>query len=391
MEFLFTVCRVESTNRLRESLQLTAMKSSPSFAAVTAPDDQSLSQLCDYLSAQSARWQSVSDWPGDSLDACADAGVYRWFLSTDLGGLGWDAADQTRGYLRLAQADLTTTFIITQYMGAIRRIAGSQNPALVDRWLTSLVNGQTFGTVGISHLTTSRRHLSKPVLTAQANDTSNDTGFVLNGMAPWVTGVAHADVFVVGATLPDGRELLAAVPRDSIGVQPGDGISLIALSASCTDRLQFDQVAIDKSMIIAGPMENVMQSGVGGRTGGLQTSTLAIGLARAASEFLVDESTRRPDLHAATQELVSEIDSLEASLLEAVSGTSQCDTAGLRGHANRVVMRTTQAALTAAKGAGYVNGHPVGRWCQQALFFLVWSCPQSVANAHLCELAGIES
>ena len=49
----------------------------------------------------------------------------------------------------------------------------------------------------------------------------------------------------------------------------------------------------------------------------------------------------------------------------------------------------TQAALAAAKGTGYVVGHSAGRWCCEALFFLVWSCPQPVMAAQLCELAGI--
>jgi alkylation response protein AidB-like acyl-CoA dehydrogenase len=52
-----------------------------------------------------------------------------------------------------------------------------------------------------------------------------------------------------------------------------------------------------------------------------------------------------------------------------------------------MVLRATQAAMTAAKGAGYVEGHPVGRWCREALFFLVWSCPAPIAQAHLCEFA----
>jgi hypothetical protein len=47
--------------------------------------------------------------------------------------------------------------------------------------------------------------------------------------------------------------------------------------------------------------------------------------------------------------------------------------------------------LVAAKGTGYVVGHPAGRWCREALFFLVWSCPQPVSAANLCELAGLES
>jgi hypothetical protein len=61
----------------------------------------------------------------------------------------------------------------------------------------------------------------------------------------------------------------------------------------------------------------------------------------------------------------------------------------IRQRANSLVLRATQAALSAAKGTGYVLGHPAGRWCREALFFLVWSCPQPVSAAHLCELAGI--
>jgi hypothetical protein len=55
-----------------------------------------------------------------------------------------------------------------------------------------------------------------------------------------------------------------------------------------------------------------------------------------------------------------------------------------------LALRTSQAALAAAKGVGYVVGHPAGRWCREALFFLVWSCPQGVMTANLCELAGMD-
>ena len=53
------------------------------------------------------------------------------------------------------------------------------------------------------------------------------------------------------------------------------------------------------------------------------------------------------------------------------------------------VIESAEATLAAAKGTGYVQGHPAGRWCREALFFLVWSCPQPVMAANLCELAGI--
>jgi alkylation response protein AidB-like acyl-CoA dehydrogenase len=76
-------------------------------------------------------------------------------------------------------------------------------------------------------------------------------------------------------------------------------------------------------------------------------------------------------------------------LISIVRGEPGCSSEMLRQRANSLVLRATQAALGTAKGAGYVQGHPVGRWCREALFFLVWSCPQPVVSANLCELAGI--
>lgn len=351
------------------------------------PSGEAMNHLCTALSDWADRWNGVEDWPGDALRLCGEAGVYRWFLPVSSGGHAWNDVDQTRGYLRLAATDLTTTFVITQYMGAMRRIAGGQNQDITQRWLEPLATGQAFGTVGISHLTTSGRHHARPLLMA----TETNEGFRLSGFAPWVTGAAHADVYVVGASLDDGREILAAIPSTLPGVKAGPGTELVALSASCTDRLDFDDVMIDSSMLLAGPVENVMQSGSGANTGGLQTSTLAVGLARAAVGYLATEASRREDLAEATGELIEDVEALEETLLRAADGDSSCNASDIRGQANRLVLRTTQAAMTAAKGAGFVEGHPVGRWCRQALFFLVWSCPQPVAQAHLCELAGIES
>lgn len=357
----------------------------PISTPVTAPDGPSMDRLCQQLHELAPQWVTIDDWPADSLRLCGEAEVYRWFLPQSQGGQGWSEQDQIRGYLRLAEVDLTTTFVITQYIGAIRRIAGSGNQEMMDQWLERSVSGEVFTTVGISHLTTSRQHWKRPALSA----TELSDGFVLDGISPWVTGVPHASMYVVGATLEDGREILAAVPAELKGVRPGPGISLIALSGSCTDRLEFDKVHIDRSMILAGPVENVMSQGTGGTTGGLQTSTLAVGLAKAAIAFLADESSKRDDLKPAAVELAREVDELQTKLLQGSAGEAGCDVSEIRGQANRLVMRATQAAMTAAKGAGYVEGHPVGRWCREALFFLVWSCPQPVSQAHLCELAGV--
>src|SRR5213076_2429035 len=104
-------------------------------------------------------------------------------------------------------------------------------------------------------------------------------------------------------------------------------------------------------------------------------------------DFLSAEASRRSDLTPATESLRAERQTLADDLLAAARGEPGCSAENLRSRANSLALRASQAALTAAKGAGFVQGHPAGRWCREALFFLVWSCPAPVLQANLCELA----
>jgi alkylation response protein AidB-like acyl-CoA dehydrogenase len=361
-----------------------------SCAPITNPTDPALDDLCRCLLDHGSELDKTGHWPAEQLDLCGRAGVFRWFLDPVWGGFGWSDEDVVRGYLALSSACLTTTFIITQRTGACRRIAGSDNDRLKQQLLPGLAEGQSFATVGISHLTTSRRHLHRPVLTAERID----GGFRLNGFSPWVTGAHAAQHVVVGAAMidgdqPTGEQLLVALPTELPGVTAAPAAQLVGVTASHTGALRLDGVEVADEWAIAGPMENVMAAGIGAGTGGHETSTLAIGLARAAIRFIAAESAQRPDLVAPYDALAAEHAQLEHDLLAIASGQPACSKESLRQRANSLALRSTQAALAAAKGTGYVVGHPAGRWCREALFFLVWSCPQPVATANLCELAGI--
>jgi len=352
---------------------------------ITSPDDPALSLLCQRLREHATKLDEHQNWPAEQLRWCGEAGVFEWFVGPEHGGQGWTEADVVRGYLALSAACLTTTFIITQRAGAVSRIAASDNEPLRAELLPDLLAGKTFSTVGISHLTTSRQHLATPVL--RAEETAD--GFLLDGYSPWVTGAEHAQTVVTGATLPDGRQVLLALPTNLAGVSAPPSPQLVGLSASHTGQLNCKQVVVDRRWLLAGPVMEVMKQGVGAKTGGLQTSTLAVGLASAALHFLGRELTRRPELTEPTAALGGELAELQTDLLSLAEGTEVCSNAELRTRANSLVLRATQAALVAAKGAGYVVGHPAGRWCREALFFLVWSCPQPVLQSNLCELAGL--
>ena len=323
-------------------------------------------------------------WPVDQLGWCAEAGVYRWFVPREYGGDAWSDREIIDGYLALSQGCLTTAFVLTQWNAACQRIAASANEGLKSELLPRMARGELFATVGISHLSTSRQYAARPVLAAQP---SADGGWILDGYSPWVTGGAAADCIVTGATLDDGRQLLAVVPTDRPGVTAHPGQSLVALTASCTDRVDLDRVHVSADEVIAGPVAHVMQSGASGGTGGLSTSTLAIGLTLAAVGVLGEEAARRDDLRPIFEKLDADARRLQAELTGLAQGRQGMELGELRRQANSLALRSTQAALSAVKGAGFLAGHPAGRMAREALFFLVWSCPQPVVNANLCEFA----
>lgn len=359
---------------------------------VQSPEGPAIEALCRQLEEMGVTQdidQSLGDhWPAQQLELIGRAGVYRWFVPESLGGMGWSPGDIVAGYIRLGAACLTSTFIVTQRVAALKRICGSANTDLRDRLLPELLTGQRCATVGISHLTTSRQHMSKPVLRAAVEP----DGFSIDGFSPWVTGASGATTLVMGAELDDGQQVLFATATDSEGVTIDPGFRLVALTGSQTGAVKCDNVLVKHQQIIAGPSVNVLASLSGGSaTGGFQTSSLALGLSKAAIDFIGGELEKRSELSSTHRALVNQFLEIEDRLKQLASGVPVCTNEEIRSDANSLVLRATQSALVAAKGTGYVEGHPVGRWCKEALFFLVWSCPQSVLQANLCELAGIES
>ncbi|MCY2982451.1 MAG: acyl-CoA/acyl-ACP dehydrogenase [Planctomycetota bacterium] len=306
-------------------------------------------------------------------------------------------------YVWLASGCLTTAFVMTQRSAAVRRIETSSNESTRETLLSSLRSGVAFATVGISHLTTSRRHLSQPPLCAL----QTSQGWLLEGFSPWVTGARFADTLVVGAVetahsketeSSKSRELLFAIPSNRLGLEIEPCGELMALNGSATGPVRFCRVMASKADVLHGPVENVMEvssrkpetevqrasCNPKGGAGGLHTSALALGHAAQAIEYLLSESRLRIELLPIAQGLRKQWEATFGELCWMDRQHGPHDPVSIRKKANDLALNCTQAALVAAKGVGFTDGHDVGRWCREALFFLVWSCPQSVAQAHLC-------
>jgi alkylation response protein AidB-like acyl-CoA dehydrogenase len=333
------------------------------------------------LAARANRADLDVVWPAESWEGVKRSEALRWCIPAQYGGQERTGADLLKGYESLATACLTTCFILSQREGACRRIRDIGKPSLCEELLPRLARGELFATVGLSHLTTSRQH-GKPALAAR----TTEKHYILTGTMPWVTGASMANLLVTGAVLDDGQQILLVVPRKSEGLRVGPPLPLMALAGSLTAEVFCENVAVEKKWLLAGPAPKVMTAGRAG-TGGLETSCLALGLARAAVDHVQQEAKTREELRASAERLEATLQKLRHELHDLADGGGTPEAAlSLRAHANKFVLKATQAALTASKGTGFLKDHPAQRWARQALFFLVWSCPRPAAEATLAYL-----
>ena len=326
-------------------------------------------------------------WPVEQFQWLAETDVLRWVIPSEFGGKPVTDVEFNKGYEQLAQACLTTCFSLTQRNGACQRLVGSENETLKQELLPKLADGEIFATVGISHLTTSRQHLSQPAVAAEL---VNDQ-WILNGTIPWVTGSAAADFIVTGGTCTNGKQILIALPTNLAGVSIHPKAELMALTASETSSVDLDDVQVPAHYLMAGPVENVMSKGKGGGAGSLTTSILALGLIKRSLTLLQREAQKRDELALITEAFEKETERLSKFIYtnsaESMPNNTDNSPATIRHLSNSLALRITQAALTVTKGAGFSTCHPAELAVREAMFFLVWSCPQIVVNGVLSELS----
>ena len=358
----------------------------PSWSESEGPEEPRLARMTARLAEADGPADDLGEWPEALWSILLDAGATRWALPTKYNGVGCERAILLERYARVAQGSLTAAFILTQHDAGVRRLVAAEDRPVATHWLTEIAAGRAFTTVGISQLTTSRRHGASALTAVEFAPNI----YRLSGIIPWVTGAESADMIVAGAVLDDGRQLLFALPTNREGTSVRASFSLAALEASRTSEITCELVHIDENDLLGGPSPDVLASPTSAGTGGLETSAVALGQARAALTALIDEAPKRDDLAEPVEALVDDWQECWSDLVAASIGGPAAPASGhVRARANSLVLRTTQAFLTARKGTGFLRSEPAQRWARQALFFLVWSCPGPVAQAAIRDMAGL--
>ena len=150
-----------------------------------------------------------------------------------------------------------------------------------------------------------------------------------------------------------------------------------------------DGVIVDPVEILVGPTNEISSTPGAVGTGGLETSALALGQARAALAKLAGLASEREELLEPLESFGESWAQAWGQLLDNARGAANAQPANqIRSQANTLALSCTQAYLTARKGSGFLRSEPAQQWARQALFFLVWSCPSPIANAAINDFAG---
>tara|TARA_B100000683_G_C12472286_1_gene548185 strand:+ start:1051 stop:2001 length:951 start_codon:yes stop_codon:yes gene_type:complete len=296
--------------------------------------------------------ENISDkqFPKEQLRSCGSAGLFHP-----------DKALSPFYLFQLASISIPTAFVLSQYRGAAERIAlWSTNNTVREE----VFSGTAFATLGISQLSTSHQH-TKPPLIAQ----KKSNGWHLKGFAPWVTGAHHAQYFILGA-IWNNKKVLFCVHKEYVQISAAP--QMITLNQCDTAQVHIDSIVDENSLLHIFGDEPATQ------TGSLRSIAIAMGVTEQSINLLKKQATRRPMLQETQLQLNKEHQKNIISLT-----TPDIDRIMLRIRANQLALQSAQQALVACKGKGLLVGEKAGELCTQALFFLVWSCPQSVQNAHL--------
>ena len=307
-------------------------------------------------------------WPERELREMPDA--LRWAMPRDFGGDDLDPLELHLRYGQLARRSLSLALILTQRDSAVGIIAGSANRATRDRLLTEIRDG-TFVTVGIAQLTTSRQG-GAPALTAARIGPD----YRLDGLIPWSSGAAKARYVIAGAAT-DAGQILFALPTEHARVTVEPPLPLVSMRSTWTSQIRCDGVMLRGDLVLAGPIANVLSTRR--KSVPLPQAFLALGHARGALDLIAEhDSERGRTLHA---RFTTQMDALHAQVVAACGPQANpADVPRLRGECNDLALRITHAAVALYKGNALLLSHPAQRLAREALFLLVWSCPDPVID-----------
>ena len=364
--------------------------STPTTPAIT-PDEQRLLALAQdiadtVLEPNAEAIDLAGELPVANLDTLAKAGLAGVTTPGEWGGSGGGGTFLREYTEVLTAACGTTWFVLTQHLGSCSQLATSQNPSLRERFLREAAAGNHYIGVGFGHL---RR--PEPMLRAEPVS----GGYVLNGVAPWVTGWPILKGVIFGAVMPDGEQhvYLYADTTESDSLLSSPPLPLCAMNASATTEVRLTNHFLPEENFVRFSSRKAMAEG--DERGIAGAATPPLGCARGALKNLQAVAKKRSSLVAlqeAADAFASEIDACRTEARHISDGPK--DTPDYKTNALRVrawafelSVRVAYAAVAASSGGANSRLHPAQRRFREAMFYTLIAQTGDILTATVERLA----
>jgi alkylation response protein AidB-like acyl-CoA dehydrogenase len=163
---------------------------------------------------------------------------------------------------------------------------------------------------------------------------------------------------------------------------------LVALAASWTTQIDCHDVKLERRWILRGPAAKALA----GRSKSLPLGQafLAMGLCQGGIDLILEHDSARARTTAGR--FKDQLDNLRKEVLSLSQPGREADavaaSARLRGACNDLAIRIAHAGIALYKGSALLLDHPAQRLAREAMFLLVWSCPDPVIECTLDVLSG---
>ncbi|WP_167473517.1 acyl-CoA dehydrogenase family protein [Nocardia arthritidis] len=359
----------------------------------------------DRIRPVAAHYDRTQEFPWPVLEEAAERGFYSPLFYRDLIG------DRTGLSLPMFMEELFwgcagIGLAIVMPALALSAIGQAATPEQMLRWAP-----ECFGTPGdlkLAALAISEPEGGSDVRNLRTRAVRDGGDWVIDGHKMWIGNGGIADVHVVNAVV-DSRlghrgQALFVIPGGTPGLELVRKLDKLGCRASHTAELKFDQVRVPNDHLLGGPeklehrLARAHASAQDGRGDSATMGTFAqtrpmvaaqaLGIARAALEYMTDYANRREAFGAPIidhqgigfpiADLATRIDA--ARLLTwraswmAANGVpfERGEGSMAKLAASEVAVQTTERAIQTMGGWGYITDHPVEKWYRDAKLYTIF-------------------
>ncbi len=319
----------------------------------------------------------------------AQQGWLGFGIPVDLGGSGDDLEPMVEVIALAARSCFASAFSLWSQRMLAAYLTASRNTYLQREVLPSILTGERYGSTGLANAM--RHALGLEPLSLRAR--CLDDVFVLSGRLPWASNLVPSRFIVAVAAADDnGSGILLAVPAETSGLVREADFSLIALDATATTALQFNNARVLARWLISDDFRTFMRAvrptflllQCGFCWGLAEASLLAAAGSRdgLAKQVLVGDLQAAQD---ALERLTVRIRTL--SRVQQWSGSLMRDLLQVRLDIATLAAQSVWLELAAMGGAAYRKTGPTGRRIREAAFLPIQAPTVAQLRWELAQLA----